>query len=253
MSTSQAVHDGETLLVLFPPKWLVTKQVVGVAHLDDAKLSFDVVCIAVHDQMHHGVGEVIFDAIFTELLVIVTRHFTDEEGGQAQPSNGLEQAEDFVTGVLHFGQGEEGAKRVKDEDFKPDGVPVTGELRDELAHPIHTVAHALLVELNTKVGKVDDGDPVAHSGVFDVHAHVGHVGAQGILSLLEGHVDARGLSVQHGVVEHGKGQAGFHGTAGTRHDGNVTVWDATLDVLIEAFDVGGNALDAHGLTAHAWT
>ena len=163
---------------------------VGVSHLDDAEFSLDLVRIAVHDKVHHRVRKVVFNAVFAELLVVFTGHFTDEEGGQTEATNRFKEAENFVPRVLHFCEREKGTKGVEDQNLESNRVAVAGELSDQLAHPIDAIAHALFVELHTQVGEVNDGNAVAHARVFHVHAHVGHVRAQGFLPLLQGHVDA---------------------------------------------------------------
>ena len=168
-------HDGETLFVLFPVERLVAQHVVGVAHFDDAQLSGDIVSAALHDKMHHAVREVVLNTVLTELLVVFTGHLTDEERRQLKSANGFEKTEDFIAWVFHFCEGEEGSQRVEDQEFKPNRLAVRRQLLDELPHPVHSVAHALFVELDTQVGQIDDGNSVSDAGVIDVHAHVGHV------------------------------------------------------------------------------
>ena len=125
--------------------------------------------------MHHGVGEVVFNTILAELLVVFTGHLADEERRQSETANGFEQTENFVARVFHLGEREERTQGVEHQDFEPDGVPITRQLSNELPHPVNTVPHALFVQLNTKVSQINDGDAVAHPRIFHVHAHVGHV------------------------------------------------------------------------------
>ena len=54
---------------------------VGVSHLHDAQFSSNIVAASLHHQVHHTVGEVVFHAVFAELLVVLARHFANEEGG----------------------------------------------------------------------------------------------------------------------------------------------------------------------------
>ena len=103
---------------------------------------------------------------------------------------------------------------------------------DELAHPIDTVAHSLLVKLNTKVGQVNNGDSVSNTRVVYIHAHVGHVRTERIFSLFKRDVYPAGLSVEDGIVEHGKGETGFHCTRRTSDNADVALGDTALHFFI---------------------
>jgi hypothetical protein len=235
-------NDGKPLFILFPIEGLVTKNVVGMAHLDDAQFSGDVVTMPLHHKMHNAIGEVVFNTVFPKLLVIFPGHFTDEERREAKSANSFKQAEDFVTWVFHFRQGEEGTKRVKDQQLEADGLPVRCQLLDQLAHPVHSVAHALLVKLDTEVREVDDGDSVANTWVINVHAHVRHVRAKGILALFKRDVNAACFTIENRVVQHGKREAGFHSTRSTRNDADVALRNASLHFFIQSFNVCRNSL-----------
>ena len=72
-------QNGEPLFIFLPVEWFVSEGVAGVTHFDDAKLSLYIVASTLHYEVNDTIGKVVFDTIFTKLLVVVTCHFTDEE------------------------------------------------------------------------------------------------------------------------------------------------------------------------------